>query len=771
MIENVYPSEELGSVARSKSKNSDYTTVRIGAENDLLEKGWQEERRLKKTVRLSRPKSLGVLLEDRVWTMLYRMGFDFMSGAGGGLLITSSKDGTSTTTQVDVVAIDSEVAIAIECKSSEHFTRKPNFIEELAKHSMSRPAFTAAVRQNYPISGKRLVGVAMFTSNYALNSNDRASAEQQQVQLLDEKDLEYYEQLVSHLGPAAKYQFLSEIFPGKSIPNLEIRIPAIRIKMAKRIAYSFAISPEYLLKIAYVSHRAKGRASDVDTYQRMLRKARLRSIRQYVEGSDGIFPTNIVVNLAKSPQFSKVAQDNESDQGVLGWLTIRPSYGSAWIIDGQHRLFAYSGSPRAATSKLAVLAFDSLEPSLQAKLFIDINAQQKTVKQSLLQELYSELHWDADDPSLRISAVIAKSVQSLGADPESPFVGRIQSAESSRDAVRCISLDAMYKALNQSDLYLSQNRRGVEEAGPLWSSTSSTEMMQRTCSVLNEWFNEIASGAPDWWAIGRGSGGGLSMNDSIVANVMTLRSVFDHLRETGHNLDSLYDDELMATIHPFAQAVGQYLGQLSVEERQSYRDLRGNQGQTARARRIQLALRQQFPTFSPPGLDDFMEEERLQSNQQGRAFIESIEQLLQRTIVEELKKEYSEVGDRWWFDGIPEKIRKNATALFEEDKGDRGERFYYFNLIDYRDIVNANWTLLGSLLGQGSSNIKKEKRTSWIVEVNEARKLVMHPSSGKNVSLQQLQNLQSISDWLNERVSAKGTGEDEGVIEESEIEV
>ncbi len=755
MIENVVRVEELGSTARSKSKSSDYVTVRTGSESDHLDKGWTLERKHKRTVRLSRPKSHGVLLEDRVWTLLYRMGFDFMSSSGGGRLAISSKEGVSPTSQIDVVAIDPEVAIAIECKSSERYARKPQFTEELAKHGMSRTGFTTAVRRDFPTAGKRLVGFAMFTMNYALLANDRARAEEQRVELLDENDLEYYEQLVAHLGPAAKYQFLSEIFPGRTIPNLEIKVPAIRTKMAKRTAYSFAISPDYLLKIAYVSHRAKGKASDVDTYQRMLRKSRLRSIKRYIEDEQGIFPTNLVINLAKSPQFDKVAQESESEQSVLGWITLRPAYGSAWIIDGQHRLFAYSGSPRSATSRLTVLAFDSLEPSLQAKLFIDINAQQKTVKQSLLQELYSELHWDSDDPKLQTSAVVAKAVQSLGRDQGSPFFGRIQSAESGRDEVRCISLDAMFKALNQSDLYLSQNKRGVDDPGPLWSPTSSTEMMRRTCSVLNAWFEQIAENAPDWWTIGRGPGGGLSMNDSIVANIMVLRSVFDHLGETAHELDSLYDGELVELIQPFARTVGEYLGRLPMEERQGYRDLRGVQGQTARSRRIQVAIREAFPNFSPAGLDEFIEEERVQSNQQARALIERIEQSLQRSIIEELKREYGEEGDRWWFDGVPEKIRKSATALFEEDKGDRGERYHYFNLIDYRDIVNANWNLLGGFLAQGSSNIKKERRTSWIVDVNEARKIVMHSSSGKNVSLEQLQRLQSINDWLGERVMAK----------------
>ncbi len=85
----------------------------------------------------------------------------------------------------------------------------------------------------------------------------------------------------------------------------------------------------------------------------------------------------------------------------MGWLDIRCAYKSAWIIDGQHRLFAYSGHVQAAKARLSVLAFEKLPSSTQAQLFVDINAEQKSVKQSLLQELYAGLHENATEPEMR----------------------------------------------------------------------------------------------------------------------------------------------------------------------------------------------------------------------------------------------------------------------------------------------------------------------------------------------------------------------------------
>jgi DGQHR domain-containing protein len=175
------------------------------------------------------------------------------------------------------------------------------------------------------------------------------------------------------------------MLPGKEVSGLAIRVPAVKTRMGGSNCYTFSISPEYLLKISYVSHRSKGKASDINAYQRMLQKSRLNKIKKYIT-EDGIFPTNIIVNFeAKRLNFQKIKQEigttEDADVGILGRLDIKPAYKSAWIIDGQHRLFSYSGHEKAKKSKLSVLAFEGLKPSMQAQLFIDINAKQKSVKQ------------------------------------------------------------------------------------------------------------------------------------------------------------------------------------------------------------------------------------------------------------------------------------------------------------------------------------------------------------------------------------------------------
>ncbi len=328
MLANVLPIDEVRGLARTRSRADESKTVSSALTEEYLRAGWKVDRKNRRTTRFVKPKPHGTHLEERVWLLLYRTGFRHLSGRGGANLTLDPKDPNSPVNQIDVVGIDDEVALAIECKSSEKFAKRPQFQEELAKHAQIRQRFANSVTGQYPTNFKRKVSIVMVLSRLNLSDYDRKRASEQNVVLLDENDLVYYEALVEHLGPAAKYQFLADLLPGQAIPGLSIRIPAIRSKIGPYNCFTFSIAPSYLMKIAYVSHRAKGKASDVDTYQRMIRKSRLNRIREFIS-DDGIFPTNIVLSLDKSPQFSQIEQDSEQNSGKMGWLNLNPAFKSA----------------------------------------------------------------------------------------------------------------------------------------------------------------------------------------------------------------------------------------------------------------------------------------------------------------------------------------------------------------------------------------------------------------------------------------------------------
>jgi DNA sulfur modification protein DndB len=561
--------------------------------------------------------------------------------------------------------------------------------------------------------------------------------------------------LVSHIGPAAKYQFFADMLPGKSVSGLKIRVPCVKSKMGGYSCYTFPISPEYLLKISYVSHRSKGKASDVNTYQRMVAKSRLKKIKEYIS-DQGVFPTNIVINLDKDCiNFEKTHQNNTSEEqelsGTLGWLDIKPTYKSAWIIDGQHRLFAYSGHERAKNSHLSVLAFEGIPPSVQAQLFVDINAKQKSVKASLLQELYAELNWDSDFPADRVQAIISKAVQILDTDRESPLYGRILNADSTKDNLRCISLTSVFTALEKGRFYIVKENRGdVIEFGPLWAGNNDATL-KRTVVVLKFWLNKLRKGSPDWWDLGSGEGGGFAMNDSVTACINVLRSVLTHFEQNNQKLLQLDNDDLCELITKFANEAGNYFSSLSSDDRKNFRGLRGGQGQDVRTRRCQQYIRQRISNFNPAGLDDFIAKEKAETNLIAKSVIDDIERIVQRIVLQELKSQFIEDDNSWWMLGIPKQIRIEVSKRAEDDDNKRGRREAYFDLIDYRKIISENWTIFQNILGYGRKNESKEKQTKWMYEVNVKRNAVAHASSGIMLSIEELDQLKAYLDWLKQR--------------------
>jgi DNA sulfur modification protein DndB len=243
-----------------------------------------------------------------------------------------------------------------------------------------------------------------------------------------------------------------------------------------------------------------------------------------------------------------------------------------------------------------------------------------------------------------------------------------------------------------------------------------------------------------------GDGGGLAMNDGITTCIMVLRSVLQHY-ET-HHLIRLDDEDLYHQIHSYAEALGAHFGKFAETDRKMFRDLRGVQGQTRRWRKCQEAIRVSIPSFKPEGLDRYLDEEAAETNTRGKVVIESIEKMLQKIVLDELRSEMPD-GEDWWILGVPKPVRQRVTQKYEEDDHLRGGYEFYFELIDYSKIAQHNWQIFQPILGYGTGS--KEKQLSWLNFVNLKRNMVYHASSAKSLTIEELSQLEQYEEWLSNR--------------------
>lgn len=756
MIHNLQPRSELVGLARKQSKGYDAKRISPAQIEEATAEGWRVVRKGRKSLRVAKDKKKSALLESRVWMLFYKMGFLHLSGKNGCSLSLSGDGKPGPVDQIDVVAADSEVALAVECKTVENPRKDQSLPTWISHFAEMKKRFSDGVRTVIPAEGRRHTGMIVFTWDIILSENDTRRAEELGVTLFDCHDLEYFEALVNHLGVAARYQFLCEIFHGKPIHGLEVRVPALQTKMGKNVCYTFSIRPEYLLKIGYVAHRAKGKAIDVDMYQRMISKGRLRKIAEYItEG--GTFPTNIVINIRekKYAEFQRGEQKGDEAGARFGWLILRSAYGCAWIIDGQHRLFAYSGHDRSDKAHLNVLAYEALSSSEQAQMFVDINSEQRKVKRSLLVELDADLKWNAEEEEDRIQAIISKAGLAIDGDLDSPLRDKILLSDVKRTEKRCISLTSISAALSRAGFFVVSRKKEITEYGPFWRPDPSLAL-KRTIFIVKAWFSEIAGAASDWWELGAGEGGGLAMNNGVTICLNVLRTVMEHLGNA--SLGVLDNDELAARLAPYAKCLGNHFARMSQTDRQQFRQFQGSDGQIMGTRQCQEAIRNEFPKFSPPQLAEWIESRKKNYNDQGRALIEYVETSLQKHILQILKSEYDTDAESWWWEGVPQSVRKKIDDRINESNGKSGGREQNFDLIHYRDIISTNWDLFKEPFGYAMAGNGKEKQTGWIAEVGEMRNIVMHPSRQQFLSPEKLSALQKYADWLKSRIEYIKTG-------------
>ena len=210
--------------------------------------------------------------------------------------------------------------------------------------------------------------------------------------------LNYYRKISSTLGKWMKYQIFKEFkIDLESTGNHTEK--AIEIKQGNSDMYIFGAYPSVLLKIGYVSRRASGKP---EAYQRILNKDRIEKISKFVTSKEALLPNAIIIAFDNDDHI----QNNISFNGTN--LSFPKSYCSAWIIDGQHRVFGFTNTKYEDIDpddpkeefKLPVVAFKNLNSVLQNRTFVNINYNQKKIDPTLLcdlatsvSDMQNELTW------------------------------------------------------------------------------------------------------------------------------------------------------------------------------------------------------------------------------------------------------------------------------------------------------------------------------------------------------------------------------------------
>ena len=688
-----------GKIAREATKRRkpfQEASVAKSAVDEHLEQGWEVAKELKIKTRLKKPFSHDENLENRVWHLFYLLGYPEISSGRNFNVLIKRKNADPIRKQIDVLAKDDETVIVTECKSSERITKR-SLQKDIEEFSNLKGPISNAIKKHYGSEYKPKIIWLFVTSNIVWSEPDKQRAKGANIQIVTEKELRYYVQIADHLRGAARFQFLAEFLQNQKIPELDgMSVPCTRGKLGGKMFYSFVSTPRQMLKISFVNHRSLNDPAGAPSYQRLVSRSRLRQISKFIHDG-GFFSTNILVNFTTKPRFEAITKDGDTN-AVFGNLYLPNKYRSAWIIDGQHRLYGYAPlTEKYLDQNIMVVAFERLKKEEEANLFVTINHEQKSVPKTLLDDLEGELKWGSEKPSERIGAISARLIGMLNNDIGEPLYGRVTQQGIPATEKTCLTVPALKDGLRRSKLVGESILNHKEYSpGPL-SGTTDSESLDRARAVLNAYFQLLVSVQPNLWHSGRE--GFLCTNIALQAYLMLLSSITSYMEsEKGINARELEPNELIQEIEEYLDPILTWLQAANLGQMEKHFKVQfGSGGPKEYYFRLSKLIRERFSDFSPDGMDDWEKEQSEEHVVEADRKLKDLNILVQKAIFDIFKEKYGLENDAYWNKGISDKKIKTdaySKSLDDEDE-DRLPLENYLSFIEYKKIVEnkTNWPL------------------------------------------------------------------------------
>ncbi|EGO7571323.1 DGQHR domain-containing protein, partial [Enterococcus faecalis] len=593
-----------------------------------------------------------------------------------------------------------------------------------------------------------------LTNNYILPDVDLKYMDSKNIVHFDEETFNYYSDLTTHLGSAARFQLLGYLFSGQKIPELNNKIPAIEGKMGGYKYYSFSIEPEKLLKIGYVLHRNNANNQMMPTYQRVIKKSRLESIQSFVD-EGGFFPNSLIINIDKQGLlFDRSSSQVDNSISKLGILHLPNIYRSAYIIDGQHRLYGYANSEYAASNTVPVVAFVDLDKKEQVKLFMDINENQKAVSKNLRTTLQADLLWESDNVAERQLALKCRIAQRLGEDFDSPLYGRIIIGENSKTEDQCIKLDTIKRALDKSNFLDMYDRHGESLLRKgTFDTGNNEETMHKLLKLFKETLFYIKNNVEEWDTSDL-SNRFVVINPGIYSLIRVIDDVINYYTEVeNQEILDLTQEGLMYYIQPFLDSIVNFFDNVTEEAKNRLKSMYGGKRDIFYWRTLQLSISNEIIGFRPDGMEKYWRDNDKRFNDESYNMIRETEKFLNTDFKNKLESYY---GEDWFKLGLPKKVYDESIKLaasknYNKKRNEEVEPWSCLNTIHYREIAihGKNWGEIFSIPytmpGEESISGGKNAKTKWIEKFSRIRNENHHTYS---ISEEEFLFLKQVYEWL-----------------------
>ncbi len=736
--------EELKKAA--KERKSAVVEEKVSAEKvkSYENNGWEIVREYANgSAKMKKSKSIGDLFENEVWNIFYKMGFKVMNAKNDFKL--DYAEGNSTSKQIDVVAIDDEVCLLIECKSTERQDNSTTWKTTLEAINGNFGGFCKEIKKNYP---GRKIKYIFATKNYVIGKADIDRMENFKITNFDYETITYYNELVNHLGSAARYQLLGNLFAKTPIKGMNDTVPAIEGKMGGLTYYTFLIEPERLLKLAYILHRNKANHSMMPTYQRIIKRDRLKNIREFVD-KGGYFPNSLIVSIDtenKGIRFDKITSKTENNLSRIGYLYLPKTYQSLYVIDGQHRLYGYSDSKYATNNSIPVVAFIDMKKEDQVKMFMDINENQKSVSKSLRNTLNIDLLWNSKLYAQRQEALMLDIGQSLGEDCRSPLYGRVVTGENTSNGKRCITLEYIKDALKQSNFFniYKKNKNEIVSYGT-FDKIDNDKTKMLFYNFLVKCIKLISQHCNEEWE--KGNDGFLSINNMIYAIIKVINDVVNiTLQKEGKTIVD-NTQELYEKAEELLFCVADTIKELNPDVAKEIKTAKGGAAKKVSWRKLQVEIHNKYSQFTNENLEEYIKENCANNNPVASDYITRIKNKLIRLFKDKLGND-----ERWMYKYLPEKLKDELIKQYSIENYKRNstgneELVNEWDYISFKEIkqiatYKSNWSdFCQNILTKPNIKTNKADVIKWLTELELANNKI---SNGQSILTSEFNNIENL---------------------------
>ena len=220
-----------------------------------------------------------------------------------------------------------------------------------------------------------------------------------------------------------------------------IKTPAIKFLQGKYEYYMTSLSSQKLFDVSFISRRSEDKK---EGFQRLLNPARAKLITKYYK-EGGAIPSPIITSLKKEAHF----------EYKNGELVMELNETSLMVLDGQHRLYGLNDLDYPID--VPVVIFVGLALDEEAKLFIDINTNQKGVPSALLLDIKSIAKTEDEIEKRQSKLFEFLNIQD-------PLKDKLLSGESRRGGISRVAFNEITKSIFERGVLSNEADNVIQKA-------------------------------------------------------------------------------------------------------------------------------------------------------------------------------------------------------------------------------------------------------------------------------------------------------------------